>query len=94
MKVEIYKGKDLLGTAEFDKGEITFDIADKDHLKELKKIYGAPYRTLKYEEGEIVSYTPVDLEAGTKEHFDAVSSEIWKWGYGGVWVKGSDAPEE
>ncbi|MFQ5574894.1 MAG: hypothetical protein ACE5E0_04650 [Terriglobia bacterium] len=94
MKVEIYKAKDLLGTAEFKKGKITFDIEDKDHLKELKKIYKAPYKTLKYEEGDIISYTPVELEPGTKEHFDAVSSEIWKWGYGGVWAEGPGEADE
>jgi len=49
-------------------------------------IYNKPHTTLQMNEGaEIFTLDKVDLEPKTKKHFEVVTSELWKFGYGHEW---------
>ena len=90
MKAKIYKGREVIGTVEFkDAGpesEVEFDIKDKKELKKIVDIYNKPHTTLQMNEGaEIFTLDKVDLDPKTKRHFEVVTSELWKFGYGHEW---------
>lgn len=87
MRANIYKGQEVIGTVELKKSKLIFNVKNKEEFKKIKDLYTKPYETSVLEENLpsediVLAYKRVKFKPKTTEHFEALSSELWKFGYG------------
>lgn len=78
MKYAVYDKNGFIGMYEWDGSK---EVIDSEN-KELLKLLQAPYTTLSgFKDTEAYVTTDVTYEPNTKEHFDALITEMWNFGF-------------